>query len=230
LTRYAVYFSPDAKSELYRFASAWLGRDARTGEPLVAPRPDGLTAEQVAAITAQPRRYGFHATLKPPFALAAGRSVAELGRAFEAFARECSAFRVPALTLAEIGGFLALVPSAPCADLDRLAERAVRAFDEFRAPAPEELERRGQTALDARERELLAAWGYPYVFDRWRFHMTLTGRLEAGERACVRAALAPLFAPLCREPVTIDAVALFVQPFTGGPFRYHSRFAFERPA
>jgi hypothetical protein len=179
----------------------------------------------------EPRLYGFHATLKPPFALAPGRSAAELARSFESFSRESFAFTVPALTLAEIGGFLALVPSAPCPDLDRLAERAVRAFDAFRAPpAGGELERRGQASLDGRERELLAAWGYPYVLDRWRFHMTLTGRLEPDDRTRVRAALAPLVAPYCREPIWVDAVALFVQPGPGVPFRYQSRFAFGRAA
>jgi putative phosphonate metabolism protein len=229
--RHAVYFAPNFESELYRFGSVWLGRDARSGEPLVAPCPAGLTPERVAAITAEPRRYGFHATLKAPFALAPGRSARELARAFESFARDCSTFTMPALTLAELGGFLALVPSAPCAELDRLAERAVRAFDVFRAPpAAGETERHGQASLDARERELLAAWGYPYVFDRWRFHMTLTGRLEHGERGRIRDALAPLVASICREPVVVDALALFVQPSPDVSFRYRSRFPFGRAA
>jgi putative phosphonate metabolism protein len=231
LIRYAVYFAPDPESELYRFGSAWLGRDARTDELLVAPQPKGLTPEHIAAITAEPRQYGFHATLKPPFSLAAGRTAVELGRGFESFAREAAAFAMPALALAEIGGFLALVPSAPCAELDLLAERAVRAFDAFRAPpTPTELASRAQGKLDVRERELLAAWGYPYVLDRWRFHMTLTGRLEPNERERVRTALAPLTAPFCRDPLRVDAVALFVQSGPDVPFRYQSRFTFGRPA
>jgi 2'-5' RNA ligase len=187
-----------------------------------------LAPGRLAAITAEPRRYGFHATLKPPFALAPGRSAAELEAALNAFARAATPFASPPLRLGDIGGFLALVPSAPSAQLDALAERAVRMFDAFRAPATEtDRVRRAQAPLDSRERELLEAWGYPHVLDRWRFHMTLTRPLEPAERARVRAALAPLAAPVCREPLRIDGVALFVEPDAGRPFHLHTRISFE---
>ncbi len=231
MNRYAVYFAPEPDSDLYRFGSAWLGRDARNGATTKATDVNGITAERIGEITAAPRRYGFHATLKPPFALAAGHTADELQRALQAFARDCTPFDMPPLRLAEIDGFLALVPRSPSTELTALAERAVRACDTFRAPpSAAERERRAHAALDARERELLAAWGYPYVLDRWRFHMTLTERLDSLERERVKTALEPIFAQFCREPLHVDAIALFVQPGRDEPFHYRARFAFGRAA
>jgi putative phosphonate metabolism protein len=225
--RYAVYFAPEPGSQLERFGAEWLGRDARSGEAVAQIACPAIGAERLIALTAAPREYGFHATLKPPFALAAGRRLDELENAFVAFARECTAFYAPPLELAEVGRFLALVPSAPCPELDALAERAVRFFDAFRAaPSHAELVRRRHASLDARESELLDAWGYPYVLDRWRFHLTLTERLDSSERTLLRAALEPMVAPLCRTELRIDAVTLFVQPGIDEPFREHARFVF----
>jgi putative phosphonate metabolism protein len=226
LKRYAVYYAPAPESALHRLGSGLLGRDAWSGDALPTPLFAGIAPERAAAITAEPRRYGFHATLKPPFALAPGCTQTALLRALETFAAGVAAFDAPALRLAEIGRFLALVPSAECRELTALAERAVRAFEPFRAPlSGAEHARREATSLDPRERELLAEWGYPYVLDRWRFHLTLTGRLEAFERDAVKAALASVVAPLESEPLRIDALALFMQPASDAAFRCDSRFA-----
>jgi len=224
LKRYAVYYAPAPDSALHRLGSHLLGRDAWSGDALPAPVFAGIAPEQMAVITAEPRRYGFHATLKPPFSLAPGCTEIALVRALETFTARVAAFDAPALRLAEIGRFLALVPSAECRELTVLAERAVRAFEPFRAPLSRaERARREAASLDARERELLAEWGYPYVLERWRFHLTLTGRLDAFERAAVKAALAPVVAPLEGEPLRVDALALFVQPASDAAFRCHLR-------
>src|SRR5690554_5056560 len=65
--RYAIYYAPEPGSPLDRFGAAWLGRSAWTGEPVAQPAVEGLDPEQLAAMTAEPRLYGFHGTLKPPF-------------------------------------------------------------------------------------------------------------------------------------------------------------------
>jgi putative phosphonate metabolism protein len=231
LKRYAVYYAPGPESALHRLGSGLLGRDAWSGDALPTPVFAGIAPERVAAITAEPRRYGFHATLKPPFALASGCTEAVLVRALETFAAAVAPFDAPALRLAEVGRFLALVPSAECGELTALAECAVRAFEPFRAPLSRaERARREAASLDARERELLAEWGYPYVLDRWRVHLSLTGRLEAFERDAVKAALAPVVAPLGSEPLRVEALALFVQPASDAAFRCHSRFTLAHGA
>ena len=65
---------------------------------------------------------------------------------------------------------------------------------------------------------LLSVWGYPYVMDEFRFHLTLTERLAADEADRVGAALATMAAPLCRAALDIDAIALFRQPERGAQF------------
>src|SRR5229473_1465217 len=158
--RYAIYFSPEDATALGRFGRQWLGgADARAAVP-------GFSLDRLAEITAEPRRYGFHATLKPPFALAAGSSARELAASMVSFATAQAGFPAPPLALASIAGFWALIPSQPCPALDRLAADCVRHFDAFRAPpSADELAKRRRAGLTAAQEALLARWGYPYVMD-----------------------------------------------------------------
>ncbi|WP_421698879.1 DUF1045 domain-containing protein [Ancylobacter sp.] len=224
--RYALYFAPPAQSPLWRFGSAVLGYDAEAGTP---PAPLALRrfdAARWSEITAEPRRYGFHATLKAPFRLAPGRREAELTAACARFAGNRAGFACPGVTLASIGRFLALRLAAPSAALDRLAAGAVAALDEFRAPMTEaEREKRLRAPLTPRQREYLDRWGYPYVLDDFRFHMTLTGPLEDEERALAEAELAEHFAASGGDgPLIVREIALYRQET--GPFRLIARFPF----
>ncbi|HSK41509.1 MAG TPA: DUF1045 domain-containing protein, partial [Arenibaculum sp.] len=226
--RYAVYFAPPAGGALWRCGSAWLGRDAGTGRSPARPAVAGFAPGRLDELTAEPRRYGFHGTLKPPMALAPGRSEADLLTACAGFAASRTAFEAPPQRLAALGGFLALVPSAPSPELDALAADCVRAFDALRAPpAADELARRRASVLSERQHRYLREWGYPYVMEEFRFHMTLTGRLDAADREPLKAALERLAAPLATEPLPVDAIALFVQHERGAPFRILARFPFR---
>lgn len=225
--RFAIYFAPRPESALGRFGSAWLGRDSARGQPVPRPVVEGFSAARLAALTAEPARYGWHATLKPPFRLASGQRLDRLLAQLAAYAGARPAFEIPGLRLGSLGGFLALLPSAVPPPLTSLAQDCARAFDAFRAPAsPDKVARRRGGGLTARQEALLARWGYPYVLEEFRFHLTLTARLEAAERRRLAAALAPLVAPLCRAPVPIDAVSLFAQEEQDAVFREHRRFPF----
>jgi hypothetical protein len=130
---------------------------------------------------------------------------------------------IPRLTLARLGGFFALVPGADATDLGKLADEVVTGLDDFRAPATEaELARRDPAALTPRQRELLAAWGYPYVLDEFRFHMTLTDRIPEVRRPEVERTLGEWFAPFAGVSVGIDALAVFTEPAPGAPFTLHA--------
>lgn len=223
--RYAVYYAPAPDDPLWRFGSSVIGRDASRGES-VEPPPLGFDPGIWASWTAEPRRYGFHATLKPPFRLATGLTEADLLAAAADFAAARRAFPITGLRVAAIGSFLALVPAGPEPELDRLAADAVVAFDRFRAPPePEETAKRLAAPLSARQRDHLDRWGYPYVFEDFRFHMTLTGRLPDDRRGSVAAALTAAFGALggARE---IDAVTLFRQAAPDAPFDVMARFGF----
>ncbi len=221
--RHAIYFAPAGGSALARFGAEWLGWDAEAG--VEAGPPDGLPPELAArreAVAAEPRKYGFHATLKAPFRLAKGATVAKLDRAAVVLARVFEPFDLP-LRVSAIGQFLALVPDGDTFDIEDLAALCVTRFDRFRAPLTEaEMARRRGAGLDADAESHLASWGYPWVMNRFRFHMTLTGAL-GDERDAVAAALAGVLAPMLAAPVAIDAICRFSEA-PDGRFRLVRRF------
>lgn len=226
MVRYAVYFMPSELSALWRFGSSVLGYDASSFTDV--DYPDHPIFHEPAALgwTARPRQYGFHATLKAPFSPAPGTSPEDLERCAHEFAAARRPFDVE-LKMATFRDFLALVPVKIYSELDRLADDCVRAFDPFRAPlTPEDRERRHPERLSARELENLDRWGYPFVFDDFRFHMTLTGVLDLAEQLRLEPIFRDLFDPV--PPVTtIDAISLFEQEEPNGRFRVKQRFPFK---
>jgi hypothetical protein len=231
--RFAIYTAPGTGSAdpagalLGEKAERWLGRSVSTG-PVTPWVPAGWTREAVSAMTVSARRYGFHATLKAPFRLAAGRTPEELDAALARFAAGRASVVIPQLSLACLDGFFALVTGAEAADLYALADDVVTGFDGFRAPATEaEIARRNPAALTSRQRELLDAWGYPYVLDEFRFHLTLTDRLPATERPEAERVLKDWFAPLLGATVPVAALALFTEATPGAPFTLHAVYQLQ---
>jgi len=221
--RYAIYFTPGPDDPLSRVAANWLGRDPFTSAAAPAPAIGRLSPAEIAFHTASARRYGFHATLKAPFRLAETETENTLHHAMDAFAENVIPPVIPRLVVAQLDGFLALVPEEPVAELNRLADDVVVAFERFRAPLTEaELERRNPDALSPLEFRNLYQWGYPYVFEAFRFHMTLTGRLGDAERARVVSAVEEFFGAALDEPIPVDGLALFVEPEAGAPFKVQS--------
>lgn len=173
--RFAIYYVP-SDGPLAEFGAKWLGWDVVTGREAVQFNVPGLHD-----ITMTPRKYGFHGTLKPPFRLKEDQTL----KALEAAVSDLAALLSPAdcdgLKFTQLGRFLALTPFGTLDGLQRIAEACVRELDEFRAPADEaELARRRKAGLSQRQEALLAEWGYPYVFEEFRFHMTLSGRMPDG--------------------------------------------------
>jgi putative phosphonate metabolism protein len=223
--RYALYWAPPSHTPLAALGSAWLGRDTEGGAVPARPLLDGFDPARLATITAEPRRYGLHGTLKPPFALADSTGLAALRADLAAFAAVAAPVALPTLQLRLLERFLALIPSAPCPALDDLAARCVTDFDRFRRPPPPaELARRRTAGLDPAEEAHLLRWGYPYVLDRFRFHVTLTGPLDPAEAARLKPPLATLFAPAITQPISLADIALFAEPEPGAPFQLIERF------
>jgi putative phosphonate metabolism protein len=212
--RLALYWAPALDDPLHARGSAWLGRDAETGAPLQQPALPGL---DIAELTADPRGYGLHATLKPPFRLCL--SWAEAMAAAEALAARTAPFELPPLAVRDLDGFLALRETAPCPALHALADACVEALDECRAPPSEaELARRRRAGLSPRQEDYLARWGYPYVFAEWRFHVTLTRRLTPAEKAVVLPAVTEFLGDAPARPRQVNAIALFTQATPDAPF------------
>ena len=212
--RIALYYAPEPHDPLHQRASAWLGRDAVTGAALPQKPVAGV---DIAKITADARGYGFHATLKPPFRLQ-GDVQAALHTARD-FAARTAPFALPPLDIADLDGFLALRESAPCPALQALADGAVSALDAHRAPATEaEIARRKPEKLSPRQRDYLAAWGYPYVFAEWRFHMTLTRRLTPAEKAITLPAITEALNDAPGLTRSVSDICIFAQAAPGAPF------------
>jgi putative phosphonate metabolism protein len=223
--RYAIYFVPAPGSDLDRFGADHLGYDAFGGHEL--PFPDDITkaVPDWRDLTQDPRKYGFHATLKAPFALAAGKTEADLIAACNAFAATARPIPVIAPVVNPISGFIAVVPAEHSAKLNRLAADCVRDFDQFRAPlGAEDRARRNPSALTAAQVDHLDRWGYPYVMDDFRFHMTLTGRVPAERREQIVAMLRERFARLELRTIAVDRIAVFRQDDADSRFRVLAQF------
>ncbi|UFN51007.1 DUF1045 domain-containing protein [Roseomonas sp. OT10] len=212
--RAALYWAPELHDPLHALGSAWLGRDAETG---AAPAQPALPGIDLHEVTAEARRYGLHATLKPPFRLAGPYPA--LREAAAALAARTAPFDLPPLRLESLGGFLALVESAPSPALRALCDSAVEALDPLRAPPSEaETARRRPERLSPGERAMLERWGYPYVFEEWRFHVTLTRRLAEAEMAVIRPALEAHLGEAPALPRRVASVAIFTQRAPDAPF------------
>jgi hypothetical protein len=164
-----------------------------------------------------------------------GATRSQLLAALARFVDRRAAFAMPRLGVAPLGDFLALRPierdaTAPGQALRELADDCVRQFDEFRRPpSPAETARRLAAGLDEAQRANLARWGYPHVFDQWRFHMTLTDSLSDDRlRAALLADAARHFADALAEPLRCEGVALFVEEAPGADFRLLQRLEFAR--
>lgn len=217
--RYAIYYAPPVEDALWLRACQWTGRDPATDAELPIPEPLRDLGGGLKALTASARRYGFHATLKAPMRLAEGCTETDLRAALGAFAAACPP--VPAGPMAPrlLDGFLALMPVEQPEALTEFAAACVSEFEPLRAPLGEaELARRHAADLSDRQSELLDAYGYPYVMEEFRMHMTLTDRLPEAVRTELVAAAAKWFRAVLSAPVTIDRIVLYAEPAPGACF------------
>jgi putative phosphonate metabolism protein len=218
--RYAIYFVPAPDSDLYRFGAHTLGYDAFSGDPLPFPGTITQLVPDWHELTQDPRKYGFHATLKAPLTLAPGRSEAELIAACEDFAGSTRPIPVIKPVVRTIGDFIAIVPDEPSLALSQLAQDCVETFDSFRAPlTANDRARRNPAALTPQQVSYLDRWGYPYVREEFRFHMTLTGRVPAERRTDILAMLRDRFGAQEFPALAIDRIALFRQDNAQSRFR-----------
>ena len=224
--RYALFFAPPTTSALWIQGCRWLGWDAASGIVLAQPSFRGLDTEIISDLTRTPARYGFHATMMAPFRLKEGFEKQELLDAIAAFAAGQRQLTIPPLMVSQLDHFFCLRPVRHSAALQGLAALCTRAFDRFRAPLnPSELARRKAALLSGQEKKNLELWGYPYVFEQFRFHFTLTTRMAEGKgKDRVHTALLDFFEPMLDEPLLIDGLCLFVEPAPGQPLRCLHRF------
>ena len=235
MTRYALYYAPATHTRFWQLGCAWLGRDPTGAAVAPASSIRAMPAAMTPAIVASARRYGFHATLKAPFGLAAGFAESHLLAMARAFCDVQQPIDLPGLRVCRIDDFLALLPTAPTPGIDALAMRCTIYFDALRAPpTADELARRRLAVLSARQEALLQRWGYPHTEEEFRFHMTLTDSLAAASDELVqgmRQAAAAHFQPVLgtqtgAEHIAVDGLTIFKENAPGTPLQILARFPF----
>lgn len=222
--RYAIYYTPAADHELTVTAARWLGRDAFSGDNIERTVAADFEFD-LDSVTGSPRHYGFHATLKAPFELAEGKTEQDLLVALDTFCAASASFEV-SLSPDLIGNFLAMRLVEPSDAMTDLHSRCVKEFDEFRAPLSDyDLARRRKAPLTDVQDKRLVAWGYPYIFDEFRFHMTLTGYIKDDG---LRGQLIQLLRTQVGQfNVLVDGVAVFYQPSREADFTVLQRGTFS---
>jgi len=223
--RFAIYLVPPARSALWDRGCRWLGRDPETGG-VYAPLPvPGFAADEIRALTQMPRDYGFHGTLKAPFRLAQGVDEGELLERVGRLVRSLPLVTMPDLQVGRLSDFLALRPTGAGAAVGELAAQFVTGLDSLRAPI-ESADRahRLSSGLSARQQELLKRWGYPYVLEEFRFHMTLSRRLDPMQAERLRPWIEEWFAPALAAPPEPVDIGVFMQPAAGSEFTLHRRY------
>jgi hypothetical protein len=212
--RYAIYWMPPVSSPMEQFARRWFG-----GEDSFGLEP-GLAARAVKT----PKRYGVHATLKAPFRLMPGMLPEDLSAELERFCARRRRIVTAPLALERFPSYLALCPSGRRAELEWLASECVVHFDRFRAPLNGGDRDRRMGELGPREQAHFEQFGYPYVFDRFYFHISLAGPLEPRELDSVSAALRPHLADCARADFVISELCLCGDPGDGRDFEVIGRY------
>lgn len=208
--RFAIYYVPP-EGALADFGATWLGWDVALGRDVPQFDLPGLHD-----ITMTPRKYGFHGTLKPPFRLKEGQTLEALEKAVSTLAAKLAPATCDGLKLTQLGRFLALTPYGDLDGVQQLADVCVRDLDGFRAPPSEaELAQRRKTGLSARQEALLTQWGYPFVLDEFRFHLTVSGRLSEDQMQSWTKALQVLL-PDLPAPFALEQIALCGERGDGG--------------
>ncbi len=225
--RVAIYYAPHPESPLSRFGVEWLGRNHHTGDHVPQKVITGVSPTRLFEITASPRHYGFHATIKAPFRLKDGQTVEDLAIELERFCGERKIFEAP-LKVASVGGFIALVLSSPSEEMASLEADTVMHFERFRALLEQdEIERRQPDRLTERQRRNFLAYGYPFILEDFRFHMTLTQRLFDPEHQTILSLASEVAAPVLEHSCSFDGLGIYEQVEPGADFICTRRFAFS---
>ena len=199
--RFAIYYAPAVDSALWRQAQAWLAQ----------------ADLQDLAVSA--RRYGFHATIKAPMALAEGVDGAQLAAALGQCAATHAGVELSNFGPRLIDGFLAFTTDPQPAALTDFAALVVNYFEPQRAPlTAEDVRRRLKAPLSTRQIELVERYGYPYVLEQFQFHMTLTDRLPVERRDEMQRRAGEWFAYVLATPIMLDRLVVFHEAAPGEPF------------
>jgi hypothetical protein len=99
----------------------------------------------------------------------------------------------------------------------------VAALDAYRRPEDAAAQARRAAGRTETQRHNITRWGYPFVMEDWRFHMTLSN--PSADEPLMDAAKRH-FAETLALPRRVASVAVFAEPAAGEPFQLLERIAF----
>lgn len=224
--RYAI-FATMPEGQALEFCTSLLGWDSRSVRAVPHPRLDGLPMP-IEELTHTPRKYGLHATIKPPFRLAVGTSLEDLAKSIRQLCEDRTRVQFDGLSVTKLGGFLALTPQGDTAGVNALAADTVATLDAFRAPMSQaELDKRKRPNMPPQLLNNLERWGYPHVMEAFKFHMTLTGKMPRKQAEQALSVLRPIIDPMLPKPFSITSMSLMGENQTG-MFHEIQRFPFTQ--
>ena len=225
ISRFAIYFVPPESNDLTRFTASWFGWDVYKGIKVDYPVLHNLNYD-IKEITNTPSKYGFHGTLKAPFSLVPNKTIDDLKLSLSMLSRSIKKFLIPSICLREISGFIAIVPTVQNQSINFLARKCLEGLDCFRdAEPPEILNKRRSAGLSSSEERHLLKWGYPYVLDDFRFHLTMTGKLTPKVSKNVFSVLSSELQAALNAPLPINKICLFGESNINGQFEVIDEFS-----
>ena len=179
--RVAIYFLPKKNSSLENFGKNLLGRDINKKKKISLTRRQkyfinrGFTYfDELKDYFEQPAKYGFHATLKAPFRLKRNVKTKNFYDVISHIAAQHSRFKIKGLKIVYSKKFTFITSRKPNKLLRNLENDLVKHLDTFRAELNKtEIKKRIPDSLTFKQNKYLKEWGYPFVFDQFKFHMTL---------------------------------------------------------
>ncbi len=179
--RVAIYFLPKKNSSLENFGKNLLGRDINKKKKISLTRRQkyfinrGFTYfDELKNYCEQPAKYGFHATLKAPFRLKRNVKTKNFYDVISHIATQHSRFKIKGLKIVYSKKFTFITSRKPNKLLINLENDLVKHLDTFRAELNKtEIKKRIPDSLTFKQNKYLKEWGYPFVFDQFKFHMTL---------------------------------------------------------
>ena len=223
-SRYAIYYAPPEGDYLSEFTASWFGWNPHRGTKVSYLKLNDLNFE-ISAITKNPRRYGFHGTLKAPFFLIRSRTVKELKLAILKLSLSVQKVEIKSMILQNLNGFVVITPAMENKAIGRLAKKCVEELDLFREPEPiKKMQMRRSKGLSKSEERLLQKWGYPYVLENFKFHLTMSGKLKPEASQNVIDVLTSELQPVLKKPLLINQICLFGENIRHGNFEIIEKF------
>ncbi len=225
--RYAIYYAPSENSELDLFGKCLLGWDPYKGVETTKSDLSKLPSfKKFSSLVLTPKQYGFHGTIKAPFKLKNEYTYNDLENKVREISKQIHSFYFDQLIIKKLGNFIGLIPTNNL-KVNAVSNKFVEELDYLRDELSEsEIKKRKPHKLTSNQKQMLFKWGYPYVFDEFKFHLTLTSKLNVVEIDDVLRSLQNILKQVNLNKISFNNICIFGQK-SDEKFYFVQRFNFN---